>query len=158
MDIVLRLGERQRYSALRTKRRAIFHSKTISHSSHYGIIPRARLQFMPMAFGYAPQGSSGMSYCNQTPFPPREGWGLGTRLLVTCSLVGKVCVLIACPCWRHDSGSCRQGVCSCCVLVGDLIPGLVGEAGDPFVCPCRRPDSGSCRQGVCSHCVSLLAT
>ena len=21
-----------------------------------------------------------MSYCNQTPFPPREGWGLGTRL------------------------------------------------------------------------------
>ena len=25
-------------------------------------------------------GSSGMSYCNQTPFPPREGWGLGTRL------------------------------------------------------------------------------
>ena len=80
MDIVLRLGERQRYSALRTKRRAIFHGKTISHSSHYAIIPRARLQFMTMAFGYAPQGSSGMSYCNQTPFPPREGWGLGTRL------------------------------------------------------------------------------
>ena len=24
--------------------------------------------------------SSGMSYCNQTPFPSREGWGLGTRL------------------------------------------------------------------------------
>ena len=23
-----------------------------------------------MVFGYAPQGSSGMSYCNQTPFPP----------------------------------------------------------------------------------------
>ena len=33
-----------------------------------------------MAFGYTPQGSSGMSYCNQTPFPPHEGWGLGTRL------------------------------------------------------------------------------
>ena len=28
---------------------------------------------MTMAFGYAPQGSSGMSYCNQTPFPPCEG-------------------------------------------------------------------------------------
>ena len=33
-----------------------------------------------MAFGYASQGSGGMSYCNQTPFPPREGWGLGARL------------------------------------------------------------------------------
>ena len=54
------------------------------------------------------------------------------QLLVTCSLVGKACVLVVCPCWRHDSGSC--------------------------VCPCRRPDSGSCRQGVCSHCVSLSAT
>ena len=62
------------------KKRAIFHGTTISHSSHYAIIPRARLQFVTMAFGYAPQGSSGMSYCNQTPFPPREGWGLGTRL------------------------------------------------------------------------------
>ena len=45
-----------------------------------------------------------------------------------------------------------------CVVVGDLIPGLVGEVCDPFVCPSRRPDSGSCRQGVCSHCASLLAT
>ena len=27
-------------------------------------------------------GSSGMSYCNQTPFPPCEGWGLGTRLSI----------------------------------------------------------------------------
>ena len=25
----------------------------------------------------------GMSYCNQTPFPPCEGWGLGTRLDVS---------------------------------------------------------------------------
>ena len=33
-----------------------------------------------MPDGYV-TGSSGMSYCNQTPFPPREGWGLGTRLL-----------------------------------------------------------------------------
>ena len=38
-------------------------------------------------------GSSGMSYCNQTPFPPREGWGLGTRLAyhtkwVSCRLTG----------------------------------------------------------------------
>ena len=93
MDIVLRLGERQRYSALRTKRRAIFHGKTISHSSHYAIIPRARLQFMTMAFGYAPQGSSGMSYCNQTPFPPREGWGLGTRLLTRWPVEGLVKLL-----------------------------------------------------------------
>ena len=30
-------------------------------------------------------------------------------------LVGKVCVLAVCPCRRPDSGSCRQGVCSCCV-------------------------------------------
>ena len=53
---------------------------TISHSSHYAIFPCAHPQFMTTAFGYAPQGSSGMSYCNQTPFPPCEGWGLGTRL------------------------------------------------------------------------------
>ena len=45
-----------------------------------------------------------------------------------------------------------------CVLVGDLIPGLVGKVCVLAVCPCRRPDSGSCRQGVCSRCVSLLAT
>ena len=32
-----------------------------------------------MPDGYV-TGSSGMSYCNQTPFPPCEGWGLGTRL------------------------------------------------------------------------------
>ena len=32
-----------------------------------------------MPDGYV-TGSSRMSYCNQTPFPPREGWGLGTRL------------------------------------------------------------------------------
>ena len=32
-----------------------------------------------MQDGYV-TGSSGMSYCNQTPFPLREGWGLGTRL------------------------------------------------------------------------------
>ena len=35
---------------------------------------------MTMAFGYAPQGSSGMSYCKQTPFPLREGSGHETRL------------------------------------------------------------------------------
>ena len=46
-------------------------------------------------------------------------------------LVGKVCVLIVCPCWQSDFRFCRQGVC---VLV---------------VCPCWQPDSGSCRQGVC---------
>ena len=45
-----------------------------------------------------------------------------------------------------------------CVLVGNLIPGLVGKVCVLVVCPCRRPDSGSCRQGVCSHCVSLSAT
>ena len=29
-----------------------------------------------------PLGSGGMSYCNHTPLPLREGgWGLGTRLL-----------------------------------------------------------------------------
>ena len=32
-----------------------------------------------MPDGYV-TGSSGISYCNQTPFPPREGKGLGTRL------------------------------------------------------------------------------
>ena len=32
-----------------------------------------------MPDGYV-TGSSWMSYCNQTPFP-REGWGLGTRLV-----------------------------------------------------------------------------
>ena len=26
-----------------------------------------------MVFGYAPLGSGGMSYCNQTPFPLHEG-------------------------------------------------------------------------------------
>ena len=44
---------------------------------------------MTMAFGYAPQGLSRMSYCNQTPFPPREVWGLGTRLgmyICTCMI------------------------------------------------------------------------
>ena len=35
--------------------------------------------FLHMPDGYV-TGSSGMSYCNQTPFPLREGWGLGTRL------------------------------------------------------------------------------
>ena len=59
---------------------AIFHDTAISYSSHYAIIPRACLKFMTMAFGYVPQGFSGMSYCNQTPFPPREVWGLGMRL------------------------------------------------------------------------------
>ena len=49
-----------------TKRHAIFHGTAISHTCL-------------MAFGYAPQGSGGM-YCNQTPFPPLEGWGLDTRL------------------------------------------------------------------------------
>ena len=39
-----------------------------------------------MPDGYV-TGSSGMSYCNQTPFPPREGWGLGTRL-VQCETTG----------------------------------------------------------------------
>ena len=65
-------------------------------SSHYAIIPHANLQFMTMAFGYAPQGSSGMSYCNQTPFPPHEGLGLGTRL--------EVCVYVlvsTCGTWIH---------------------------------------------------------
>ena len=47
---------------------------------------------------------------------------------------------------------------SLCVLVGDLIPGLVGKACVLVVCPCWRPDFGSFRQGVCSRCVSLLAT
>ena len=28
---------------------------------------------LTMVFGYAPLGSGGMSYCNQTPFPLREG-------------------------------------------------------------------------------------
>ena len=42
-----------------------------------------------MAFGYTPQGSGGMSYCNQTPFPPREGWGLGTRLAFGILLAGR---------------------------------------------------------------------
>ena len=32
-----------------------------------------------MPNGYV-SGSSRMSYCNQTPFPPRKGWDLGTRL------------------------------------------------------------------------------
>ena len=32
---------------------------TISHSLHYAIFPRACLQFMATAFGYAPQGSAG---------------------------------------------------------------------------------------------------
>ena len=68
------------------KRHAIFHGTTISHSSHSAIIPRACL----MAFGYAPQGSGGMSYCNQTPFPPREGWGLGTRLGLVLSINGGI--------------------------------------------------------------------
>ena len=40
---------------------------------------------LTMAFGYTPQGSSRMSYCNQTPFPPREGWGLGTGLALIVS-------------------------------------------------------------------------
>ena len=69
-------------------------------------------------------------------------------------LVGKVCVLIAYPCWRPDFGSCRQGVCVllvcalvgnlilglvgkvCGVLAGDLIPGLVGKVCILIVCPC----------------------
>ena len=34
------------------------------------------------------QELGGMSYCNQAPFPPREGWGLGMRLdLVVCMLL-----------------------------------------------------------------------
>ena len=41
-----------------------------------------------MAFGYAPQGSGGMSYCNQTPFPPREGWGLGTDYCISDGKLG----------------------------------------------------------------------
>ena len=28
---------------------------------------------LTMIFGYAPLGSGGMLYCNQTPFPLREG-------------------------------------------------------------------------------------
>ena len=39
-----------------------------------------------MAFGYVSQGLGGMLYCNQSPFPPRVGWGLGTRLIVTRTL------------------------------------------------------------------------
>ena len=37
-------------------------------------------------------------------------------------LVGKACVLVVCPCWRPDSGSCRQlrRVFSLCVLAGYL--------------------------------------
>ena len=36
--------------------------------------------------GYAPLGSGGMSYCNHTPFPLREGGsGHGTRLAVSLS-------------------------------------------------------------------------
>ena len=80
VDIVLCLDDSGRDIPQCTKRRAIIHGTTISHSLHYAIIPCARLQFMTMAFGYTRQGSSGMSYCNQTPFPPHEGWGLGTRL------------------------------------------------------------------------------
>ena len=41
-----------------------------------------------------------------------------------------------------------------CVLVGDLIPGLVGKVCVLIVHPCWQPDSGSCRQGMCSRCLS----
>ena len=40
-----------------------------------------------MPDGYV-TGSSGMSYCNQIPFPPHEGWGLGTRLTYLGHVVG----------------------------------------------------------------------
>ena len=53
-----------------------------SHFSLFALCnyPTCLLKICDTSFGYAPQGSSGMSYCNQTPFPPREGLGLGTRL------------------------------------------------------------------------------
>ena len=53
-----------------------------SHVSLFALCnyPTCLLKIYDVSFGYAPQGSSGMSYCNQTPFPLREGWGLGTRL------------------------------------------------------------------------------
>ena len=90
---VLISGMWQRYSTQRKKRRAIFHGTAISHNAS---IPRDCLKFMTMAFGYTPQGSSGMSYCNQTPFPPREGWGLGTRLvLALLHVMSNVCQLLA---------------------------------------------------------------
>ena len=80
VDIVLRLDDSGRDIPHSVQKGVL--SSMVQPFLTLRTMPRACLKFTTISFGYAPQGSGGMSYCNQTPFSPREGWSLGTRLLL----------------------------------------------------------------------------